>query len=128
MMTPSRSLLALLVVSLCLPALAQKPRKLDSKSKSAIKKAMARYVKTPVDDKPELLPEFMRHGRPGIEFLETLKKKKGYSGDIALIKHRAQTMLGFDLLETEKAKDEDAYHPNYFAYGEVTRAGNLPRL
>lgn len=119
MMTFSRFFVPLLLAALCLSAYAQKPRKLDSKSKSAIKKAMARYVKTPVDDKPELLPEFMRHGRLGIEFLETLKKKKGYSGDIALIKHRARTMLGFDLLERQKAKEEDAYHPNYFAYGEL---------
>lgn len=97
---------------------AQSSRKLESKAKTAIRKAIAKYVKTPVDDKPALLPEFMRYGRPGIDYLETLKGKKGYSADISVIRHRAKKMLGFDLLE-KKPEKPFTHHPNYFAFGEI---------
>ena len=106
------------LIALVAVAPAQNDRKLDSKAKTAIRKAMAQYVKTPVDDKPAMLPLFMRYGRPGIEFLETLKKKKGWSADISLIRHRAQKLLGFDLLE-KKTKKPFTHHPDYFAFGEI---------
>lgn len=119
----TKTFLTLLVVVVCAasaPAQKAKPRKLDTKAKTAIKRAIAKYVKTPVDDKPAMLGEFMRYGRLGLEFLDELKEKTpAYSADVSLIRHRAKTMLGLDLLEREHAKKRPKYHPDYFAFGEI---------
>lgn len=104
---------------LSITAAAQDQKPLPSKAKDELKNAILAYQKAKSDaDKERLEFQLFSYGRPGVDYLETLRSNKDLADSLAVVLANTTERLGLDILK-ESVKVQDTYDPSFFVHDEI---------